>query len=85
MTLTPPISLPGRAWATVCTEGLLIYSLDRGVVFDPYDLSIEVTPDGVAQALAEGKLSDALMMSFRLNETELIVRSVEAIPIADGE
>ena len=54
-------------------------------MFDPYDLSIEVTPDGVAQALAEGKLSDALMMSFRLNETELIVRSVEAIPIADGE
>ena len=54
-------------------------------MFDPYDLSIEVTPEGMSQALAEGKLTDALMMSFRLNEMELIMRSVEAVPIQDSE
>ncbi len=79
------LSAPGRAWAAVSTEGLLIYSLDRGVVFDPYDLSIDVTPEGVSRAISHGQFSDALMMSFRLNERELIVTSVEAIPVKDSE
>ncbi len=83
MTLASPPT--GRAWASVTTEGLLIYTLDRGVVFDPYDLSIDVTPEGISQALAEGQLVDALMMSFRLNEKECIVRSVEAVPMQDSE
>ena len=54
-------------------------------MFDPYDLSIDVTPEGVASALKERKFSDALMMSFRLNERQLIVKSLEAIPLHDSE
>ena len=81
----PPPPPPGRAWAAVSTEGLLIYSLDGGVMFDPYDLSMDVTPEGVASAIKERKFSDALMMSFRLNERQLIVRSMEAIPMRDSE
>ena len=81
-------SLPchkGRAWAAVSTEGLLIYSLDRGVVFDPFDLSVEVTPDSIMAALREKQYSIALVMSFRLNEHDLKVRVMEAIPIQDGK
>ncbi len=54
-------------------------------MFDPYDLSIEVTPAGISRALAGGQLSDALMMSFRLNERVLLVKCVEAIPVQDSE
>lgn len=28
----------GRAFAVACTEGLLVYSLDDSLVFDPYEL-----------------------------------------------
>jgi len=75
----------GRAWAAVSTEGLLIYSLDSGVTFDPFDLASEVTPEGVERALVKRSYSAAVMMSLRLNEKELIAQSVEAVPIDDGE
>ena len=78
-------SFIGRAWAAATTEGLLIYSLDCGMVFDPYDLSVEVTPDSICEALREKRFSSALVMSFRLNEHDLITRVMEAIPIQDGK
>ena len=56
-----------------------------GLVFDPYDLSHEITPDGIVEAIADSKFSAALVMSLRLNDVELITRSVESIPIRDGE
>ena len=84
-TLVPPYCHKGRAWAAVSTEGLLIYSLDRGVVFDPFDLSVEVTPDSIMAALREKQYSTALVMSFRLNEHDLKVRVMESIPIQDGK
>ena len=71
-------------WATVCTEGLLVYSLDAGVTFDPFDLSLEVTRDNVLTTLKEKHYSAALGMSFRLNEKDLIVLVMESIPVADG-
>ncbi len=77
-------SLVGRAWAAATTEGLLIYTLDGGVVFDPFDLSVEVTPEGIGNAFREKRFSSALVMSFRLNEHDLIVKALEAVPIDDG-
>ena len=67
------------------TEGLLIYSLDAGVLFDPFDLTMEVTPDAVVKATKERQYASALLMSFRLNEQDLIVRVVESIPVEDGK
>lgn len=72
-------------WATVCTEGLLVYGLDVGVTFDPFDLSVEVTRDSVKAALKDQQYSAALGMSFRLNEKDLIVLVMESIPVTDGE
>jgi len=41
----------GQAWAAATTEGLLIYSLDVGLVFDPFQLELGVTPDTVKETL----------------------------------
>lgn len=40
-----------RAWAAASTEGLLVYSLDEALVFDPYDLEIDVTPHNILQMI----------------------------------
>ncbi len=56
-----------------------------GLVFDPYDLSEEVTPDSISGALSRQQYSSALVMSFRLNEPKLIAKAVESVPIGDGE
>ena len=73
----------GRAWAAASTEGLLIYSLDETVTFDPFELSIDLTPQAVLQVLAEQEYLKALVMAFRLNEKPLIQRVYETIPRGD--
>ncbi|XP_034195473.2 periodic tryptophan protein 2 homolog [Osmia lignaria lignaria] len=75
----------GQAWAAATTEGLLIYSLDVGLVFDPFQLELGITPDTVKIALNENEYAKALMMALRLNEKLLIQRVVENIPLSDIE
>ncbi|XP_075234743.1 periodic tryptophan protein 2 homolog [Lycorma delicatula] len=70
----------GQAWAAVTTEGLLIYSLDSGHIFDPFQLEIGITPDSTKSVLKEEKYSEALMMSLRLNERNLIQEVIESVP-----
>jgi periodic tryptophan protein 2 len=45
--------VPGQAWAAATTEGLLIYSLDTSMVFDPFLLEQSITPDSVRKTLQE--------------------------------
>lgn len=73
----------GRAWAAASTEGLLIYSLDESVTFDPFDLSIDLTPQAVLDVLAEREYLKALIMAFRLSEKALIQRVYESMPRGD--
>lgn len=73
----------GRAWAAASTDGLLIYSLDETVVFDPFDLTIDLTPQTVLEVLDSKEYLKALVMAFRLNEKPLIQRVYEAIPRGD--
>uniref|UniRef100_A0A1A9Z1X3 WD_REPEATS_REGION domain-containing protein n=1 Tax=Glossina pallidipes TaxID=7398 RepID=A0A1A9Z1X3_GLOPL len=73
----------GQSFAAACTEGLCIYSLDKGVVFDPFNLSLEVTPKAVKDAVKNGEFSKALIMALKLNETNLITFSLESIPFPD--
>lgn len=73
----------GRAWAGASTEGLLIYSLDETVAFDPFDLSIDLTPQAVLDVLAEGEYLKALVLAFRLNEKPLIRRVYEHVSRGD--
>ncbi|TDL25193.1 WD repeat protein [Rickenella mellea] len=73
----------GRAWAAASTEGLLIYSVDETIVFDPFDLDMELTPQAVRAVIAKREYLTALVMAFRLNEQPLIRVAYEAVPPAD--
>ncbi|TFY55363.1 hypothetical protein EVG20_g9347 [Dentipellis fragilis] len=73
----------GRAWAAASTEGLLIYSVDDTVMFDPFDLTMDLTPQSVLATLEERSYLKALVMAFRLNEKPLINRVYESIPYED--
>ena len=73
----------GRAWAAASTEGLLIYSVDESIAFDPFDLDIDLTPQALLATLAQKEYLKALVMAFRLNEKPLILKVYEAVPRAD--
>ena len=47
----------GQAWSAATTEGLLIYSLDVGLVFDPFELEIGITPMTVKETLKKNEYS----------------------------
>ncbi|BFZ24305.1 hypothetical protein BsWGS_27344 [Bradybaena similaris] len=71
----------GRSWVACTTEGLLVYSLDQAITFDPFELEMDITPDNIRATLHNGDFSAALMLSFRLNEQSLIQEVLESIPI----
>ncbi|XP_005103088.1 periodic tryptophan protein 2 homolog [Aplysia californica] len=75
----------GRSWVACSTEGLMVYSLDQGVVFDPFELDMDITPASVRRTLGKGEHSAALMLSFRLNEQSLIQEVLEAIPVDSAD
>ncbi|GAB5357522.1 hypothetical protein AAMO2058_000381600 [Amorphochlora amoebiformis] len=71
----------GRQWAAASTEGLLIYSVDETLFFDPNDLDMEVTPSN-CQVLMEGKeFAKALVMALRLNEKKVLEKVCGEIPV----
>lgn len=52
----------GRSWACVTPEGILIYSLDENLIFDPTELDVEVTPDTILQHLKDGMYLKAFVV-----------------------
>ncbi|GBB93196.1 hypothetical protein RclHR1_02130009 [Rhizophagus clarus] len=70
----------GQSWSAASTEGLLIYSLDENLLFDPFELEIDITPKSTLEALHSEEYIKALIMSFRLNELYLIHQVYEKIP-----
>lgn len=75
----------GQQWAAATTEGLMVYSLDKGIVFDPYQMSIEVTPKAARSLLHDKEYSAALIMALKLNESNLVQEIMEQIPHTDIE
>lgn len=73
----------GKGWAAVSTEGLLLYSNGNQITFDPFELSLDLTPQSVLETLKNKEYLKALCMAMRLNEEALIVRVFESIPIED--
>ena len=73
----------GRAWAAASTDGLLLYSLDESVTFDPFDLDIDITPETTLETLKDQEYLKALIMAFRLNETPLMRQVWKAIKPQD--
>ncbi|XP_017295636.1 PWP2 small subunit processome component [Kryptolebias marmoratus] len=70
----------GRSWAATTTEGLLVYSLDASLVFDPYDLDLDVTPASIRKQLRLQEWQAAIILAFRLNENALKQEVLEAVP-----
>ncbi|CAH0559225.1 unnamed protein product [Brassicogethes aeneus] len=75
----------GQQWVAATTEGLMIYSLCTGLVFDPWNLQFGITPASVRDAINKGDHTNALMMSMKLNEANLIQEVIENIPVKDVE
>jgi periodic tryptophan protein 2 len=70
----------GRSFAVASTEGLLVYSLDDSLVFDPIELGEDVTPEATFAALEDGHYARALLLALHLNEGSVIESTVERIP-----
>lgn len=77
-------SFSGRTWAAATTEGLLVYSLDNNLVFDPFELQEDITVSRVLQELSEENFASSLMKSLRLNEQDVITQVLENIPMTQG-
>lgn len=75
----------GRSWAAATTEGLVVFSLESDVVFDPFQLDCDVTPEGIQQASSNREHTRALLMALRLNEPQLICQVMEAVKPCDSE
>jgi len=73
----------GRAWAAATTEGLHIYSLDETIIFNPFELDTEVTPENIESSLQQKEYLKALVMSFSLNEIPIIKRVFNSVPAND--
>lgn len=71
------------AFAAASTEGVLIFLVDGLVVFDPFDLDIDITPEATVEVLEEKDYLTALVMALRLNEQYLVERVYETVPIRD--
>ena len=69
-----------RSWSACTTEGLLTYSLDTTLIFDPFDLDIEITPKAIRDTLDNQDYSLALMQALRLNEEALVLQVLEKTP-----
>lgn len=75
----------GRDFAAATTEGLLIYSLDTKLMFDPFELDEEITPATIKDTLKSRDFGKAVLMALKLNETDLIRIAVEHVPKAEIE
>lgn len=73
----------GRSWAVASTVGVLIYSLDDDLVFDPFDLGFDVTPAAMQVALQGQEYCRAAAIAFRLGEQGLARDVIQAVPPAD--
>lgn len=74
-----------QSWAAATTEGLLVFSLDKGIVFDPFNLSLEVTPKATREKARNGEYSAGLIMALKMNEQALIQEIIEQIPYQESE
>lgn len=73
----------GRSFAATSTEGLLVYSLDRHLVFDPYELEMDITPQTIRRNVRANEFGRAMVMALRLNEKEVIREVFEQVPAAN--
>ena len=70
----------GDAWAAASSQGLMVYTLDPSLTFDPFDLDEDVTPASIRYALAGEEWSKALIYALHLNEEAYIRTVLRSVP-----
>lgn len=70
-----------REFVATTTEGLLIYSLDSQLLFDPFELELEVTPMATRSAIERQEYGRALSMALKLNQINLTREVIEQGPV----
>lgn len=70
----------GRLWAAATSEGLMIYSLQDTVMFDPFDLDIECTPAAIEEAISGGNLIRALVLALKLSNHGMTAKAWLQVP-----
>jgi periodic tryptophan protein 2 len=81
------VSPTNRAFAAITEQGLVIFSRDESLTFDPFDLELDLTPESIQKTLTvERHYLKAFIMSLRLNIpsiTEQVFSTIpsEAIPL----
>ncbi|KAF7630903.1 hypothetical protein Mgra_00008824 [Meloidogyne graminicola] len=71
----------GLDFAVACTEGVCIYSLSKPRRFDPLQLESNITPKEIINSTINGEYVKSLSLALRLNDNEIIERTIEAIPV----
>lgn len=74
------LSPAGRCWAAATTEGLMVYSLDEGLVFDPTDLTEDLTPAACQAALDGQAFVRAALIALRLGDPQLLRHCLLSTP-----
>ena len=54
-------------------------------MFDPFDLTIDLTPATVKEALINKEYTAAIVYSFRLNDYKLVAQAMESVPVDDSK
>ena len=72
-----------RSWTASTTEGLLMYSLDNQITFDPFELELDITPESLEESLMNHEYLKALVMSFKLGEEEYTRKVYHSVPKED--
>jgi len=75
----------GRAWAAASNQGLVVYSLDHELLFEPVQLDVDVTPAHARAKARRGEWAKALLVALNLGEDALIDEVVAAVPLGDVE
>ncbi len=76
------LSPTNRCWAAASTEGLLLYSLDDAMLFDPTDLTEDLTPAACHRARAGRAYVRAILIALRLGDPALLRHCVLTTPVA---
>jgi periodic tryptophan protein 2 len=70
-------------FSAATTEGLIVFSLDENLIFDPTELTEGITPTTIRATLRAGEFSKALVMALALNELDLIELCVKNTPVEE--
>ena len=74
------LSPTGRSWAAATSEGVLLYSLDQGLLFDPTDLAEDITPAAAIKYLNSGAYLRSLLIALRLKDPAIVRHVILSTP-----